>query len=158
MTESSNLDRDRERLVTFLRQTHSLLRELYLEDVRDAVGRPLAPRDLKPLLERAWTEFAQSFNPPGTKNVAEQRIRDLSRDQMTAFGLYGAQLELKLEIIDRLRDIWEKLRTIKSLKALLDAIDVLLDSLIKAARIDEALKELKDIFCTLLDLLEDPKE
>jgi hypothetical protein len=138
---------DRETLVSFLRSTYDLLRNIYTEGV-DPKGEPLVPDDFRELLSDAWSEFAENFN----LEEAERRIRGLSPARMIAFGLFGAQLRLKLRVIDRLRENWLTNGGKEILKKLIDAIDTLLDSLLAATGIDEALKELKDILSGLLSV------
>ncbi len=64
---------------------------------------------------------------------------------MIRFGLFGAQLRLKLELINRLKNERFSLGGSGILKKLIDAIDTLLDSLLAATGLDEALKELSEL-------------
>ena len=147
MNGERNFDADRQQLISFLSDTYNFVQKLYLEGVDPITEGSLVPLDLQPLLREAWNEFEENFN----MEEAIGKINAVSEDRLIAFGLFGAQLELKLSIRDRLRDLWERIGGFDALKKLIDAIDTTLDSLLAATGINEALKELKDIFRGLLD-------
>src|SRR5690606_26746043 len=90
----------------------------------------------------AWLELKGSY--PLTSLVT--KIQDIPAEKLVAHGLTGAQLDYKFAVIDV---IIEKLRSVKFpgrfRVKLVDAIDTILDSLIAAAGIATALKEIKDM-------------
>src|SRR5215213_1115881 len=138
-------DDDREKLVEFLKSTLALIRSLATDHLN------LFPQDLRPTIAAAWSEFEADFNQP----QAEATIRAIRSDRAIWAGLYGAQLNLKLAVIQHWRQEWEGTRTSfgfgkKILKKLIDAIDTVLGSIIAATGLDEALKELKDILSNSL--------
>lgn len=145
MDNAQDFAQDREDLITFLNDTYRFVQNIY--EGNDPQSKQIVPNDLREMLLSAWSEFEGDFN----LDEAQNRIRSLSEERMIAFGLYGAQLRLKLTIIARLRSEWLDFGGDNILKKLIDAIDTLLDSLIAATGINEALKELKDILRGLLD-------
>jgi hypothetical protein len=146
MNNFEEFNSDRERLIAFLNDTYQLLRNIYTEGV-DPRGNPIVPEDLMPLLRNAWREFVGNFN----LNREANRIREAPEDRLVSHGLYGAQLTLKLTLIDRLRASWFDLGGDSILKKLIDAIDTLLNSLIAATGIDEAIREIKEAISNWLD-------
>jgi hypothetical protein len=139
-------DDDREQLVQFLKTTLVLIRSLAIEHLNIFV------QDLRPAITAAWSEFEADFNQP----QAEATIRAIRPDRAIWAGLYGAQLKLKLAVVQHWRQGWEQERAnfgfgSKILKKLIDAIDTVLGSIIAATGLDEALKELKDILSNSLD-------
>jgi hypothetical protein len=139
-------DDDRDQLVQFLKTTLALIRSLATDHLN------LFAQDLRQAITAAWSEFETDFNLPD----AEATIRAIRQDRAIWAGLYGAQLKLKLAVIQHWQQEWERNRTgfgfgRKILKKLIDAIDTVLGSLIAATGLDEALKELKDILSNSLD-------
>ncbi len=131
---------DRDRLVDFLKDTLSLIAELIAEG-KDRQGNRVLPTEFLPSFRAAWREFKEQFS----FEQAQATIRTALNDRLVWAGLYGEQLALKLSTVANLRSRYFSLGGGKWLKKLLDAIDRLLDSLIAATGVDEALKELKDI-------------
>lgn len=139
-------DEDRDQLVDFLNSTLELIKSLATEHLN------LFPQDLQQAITAAWLEFDRDFDKP----QAEATIRALRSDRAIWAGLYGEQLKLKLAVIRYWREKWDQDRATfgfgkKILKKLIDAIDTVLGSIIAAAGLDEALKELKDILSNSLD-------
>lgn len=131
---------DRERLIEFLGDTLSLIDELLAEG-KDHQGNRVLSAEFLPAFRAAWREFNEQFPFERVQTII-QRTPD---ERLVWAGLYGAQLELKLTTVAHLRSQFFSSGGGGWLKKLLDAIDRLLDSLIAASGIDEALKELKDI-------------
>ncbi len=131
---------DRNRVIEFIRETYALIGELIAEEGNHR-GHRVLPEVLLPSFRAAWQKFNEQF----PVDRAEATIRQTPDDRFFRAGLYGAQLSLKLSMIARCRSRYFSLGGARLLKKLLDAIDRLLDSLIAATGIDEALKELKDI-------------
>jgi hypothetical protein len=145
---------ERERLATFVLETVQLLKELATDRL------DLFPQDLQPSVKAAWTEFERDFDSA----QADLTVRAMQSDRATWAGLYGSQLQLKLAVVQYWRDKWEASKTAfglgkgfgkKILKKLIDAIDTVLGSIIAATGLDEALRELKDIFNNSIDEDED---
>lgn len=136
---------DKERLVIFLDDTL-----LVLQDVIDSPT-TLIPTTLHVPFKNAWTEFDQSFD----RDNAKAKIRALSDQQLDNAGLRGAQASVKLSLFQRFRNLFTGNRVKDRLRKLLDAIDTLLESLIEAAGLGHALKEIKEAIKNALDLDED---
>jgi hypothetical protein len=136
---------EHEQLVEFLDSTLDLL--------EDVVQHPnnLIYAEFQAQLKRAWTEFSQEFD----LNEARALVRALSQSRLRSFGLIGEQLKLKLQVITKWTEIFGGKRGKAILKKLLDAIDTLLESLLLAAGLSEALKEIKEAISNLLDIPED---
>jgi hypothetical protein len=134
-------DRDREEIERFVSSTVDLLRSVSTEHLH------LFPEELRQNISAAWGEFERDFN----RTRALETARKIRRDRAIWAGLYGAQLGLKLSVVSYWRRKWNLKVTGKFLKKLLDAIDTVLDSLIAATGLDEALKELKDILSNSVD-------
>lgn len=134
-------ERDREELERFVSGTVDLLGSLATEHL------DRFPAELRPDISAAWSEFQSDFH----RNRAQETARNIRRDRAIWAGLYGAQLRLKLAVVSYWRRKWNLNFSTKILKKLLDAIDTVLDSLIAATGLDEALKELKDILGNSID-------
>ena len=130
----------------FLGRTLDLLRMLAYEGV-DEKGQPLFIEELLPKIPKAWEEFRADFNV----EKAERLVNETPGPVLQSHGLYGHQLTLKLSAIASWRKRFLGKKTKKLLLRLLDAIDTLLDSLMQAAGIDKALKEIKDILRNSID-------
>jgi len=136
----------KERLTDFLKDTTALVRHLVYEGIDDD-HRPFFFEDLSDQIRTAWEEFEEDFNI----NDAIDQINDTDAEKFQASGLYGSQLDLKLSVIDKWKKRFSKKRIKKILLKLLDAIDTVLDSLIAATGMNEALKEIKDILRNSID-------
>jgi len=130
----------------FLGETLYFLQVLAYEGV-DTEGRPLFIEALLPEIRQAWEEFRNDFDV----EKAQELIKKTPGPVLQSHGLYGHQLSLKLLAIATWRERFLGKRTKKLLLKLLDAIDTLLDSLMQAAGIDKALKEIKDILRNSID-------
>jgi hypothetical protein len=133
----------------FLGETLDFLKMLAYEGV-DAEGRPLFVEKLLPEIRKAWEEFQEDFNVKNAQD-AQELVNKIPGPVLQSHGLYGGQLRLKLSAISSWRERFLGKRTKKLLLRLLDAIDTLLDSLMQAAGIDKALKEIKDILRNSID-------
>lgn len=132
---------DREALERFASGVVPLLRSLATEHIH------LFPPELQEDIGAAWKEFEEDFDEPGFIAAA----RDIRTPRAKWAGLYGAQLRLKLAVVGYWRRKWNASVSTRILKKLLDAIDTVLDSLIAATGLGEALKELKDILGNSVD-------
>ena len=138
---------DTARLVAFATQLYGWLDDCYLSNSR-AVWRERVWPTIRPYVElrslgsSAWLELKENY--PLTSLVA--KIQDIPPEKLLAHGLSGAQLDYKFAVIDVIID---KLRSVnfpgRFRVKLVDAIDTILDSLIAAAGIATALKEIKDM-------------
>jgi len=130
----------------FLGETLGFLKMLTYEG-EDAEGRSLFVEKLLPEIRQAWEEFQDDFNVED----AQRLVTKTPGPVLQSHGLYGRQLRLKLSAIASWRERFLGKKTKKLLLRLLDAIDTLLDSLMQAAGIDKALKEIKDILRNAID-------
>jgi DUF1009 family protein len=148
---TSAQERDaKEKLQRFISETVGLLRSLVNEGY-DSKGRRLFMLNVIEKMRPAWEEFEGDFDV----QKANSLIQNVAAARLQSFGLYGKQLDLKLAVIAAWTQRFSQSRLKKILLKLLDAIDTLLDSLIAATGIDEALKEIKDI---LRDSIDDDDE
>lgn len=142
----------RSRLRDFLAATHEQLgafcnSERYTRLMVEPMRQPL---------RQAWSEYAEHFDLDA--NLA--RIGEAGAEALESHGLFGSQLDAKLALIAYWRDLFEDLwnrrvppnRLPGILGRWIDAIDVLLESLIQAAGLDGAIKELKDLAGASLDI------
>jgi len=92
--------------------------------------------------QAAWLEYVQQAPLANLQD----KVDNLSNAALVAHGLYGAQLKYKIRLIAVLE---RKCRSAKRSAGIrskfIDAVDVLLDSLIAAMGTAGALKELKDM-------------
>lgn len=139
MAFNDEFPEDCKRLETFVAQIYQLLGDIARTKLELSDG-PLMPDELGKVAREAWEEFANSFKLSETQH----KIQAAESTALTQNGLTGAQLTLKLSLIDRLRKKFFGGRLRSVLLLLLDAIDNALDSLIEATGIAHALKELKD--------------
>jgi|LGOV01.1.fsa_nt_gb hypothetical protein len=130
----------------FLCETLDFLGLLVREGV-DAERRPFFVETLLPEIRQAWEEFRNDFS----LEKAQDLVKKTPGSVLQSHGLYGSQLKLKLSVIASWKGRFFKKRTKKLLLRLLDAIDTLLDSLMQAAGIDKALKEIKEILRNSID-------
>ena len=140
-------DEDREKLVAFVNDTYELLRVLVQEKV-DRKGTQLFPQELQAAIDDGWRQFDQRFS------IEEAAGRIQAADSRALFraGLYGAELRLKLGVVDWLKKRFLEVGGARLLSRLFGGIDTVLDSLLAVTGIDHALKELKDILNDCLDL------
>ena len=132
---------DRETFERFASGVVPFLRSLATEHIHRF------PPELQEDIGAAWKEFEEDFDE--SRFVAT--ARDIPSDRAVWAGLYGAQLRLKLAVVSHWHHKWNSSFSTKILKKLLDAIDTVLDSLIAATGLGEALKELKDILSNSVD-------
>ncbi|MFY9619665.1 MAG: hypothetical protein WAQ99_07615 [Pyrinomonadaceae bacterium] len=145
MIDTEKADEARKDLVDFLREVLDFLRSTLNEPYGDEGL--LVLEEMVPELKQAWSGFIEDFDFQKT----EQQILATSNEQLEGYGLYGAQLSAKLTLF-RLRlsrFFGKKLK--KTLGKLIPSIDTLLDSLIGATGIPDAIKELKDLLGNSID-------
>jgi len=146
MAMNSSWPEDRARLVVFVKEWHVFMREI-VEAKVDPKGILLFPAELHPLIDEAWKEFDFSFS----LSKAEEKIFEADDERIEWAGLRGAQLALKLFIVERLKGLFRRIGGKKLLARLFQAIDNVFDSLIAATGLDQALKEIKDCLTSCLD-------
>lgn len=132
-------EQDRERLTGFLRWVHGFV----LRSTQEPPGQ--VPEELRDPLASAGLEFKETYDLEGEC----RKIRIAPSGQLRAAGLVGAQLDLKLGIVDHWKGRF--LGGEGVFGKLIDAIDTLLDSLIGAAGLASALKELKDALRSIVE-------
>lgn len=145
MIDTEKAESARKELREFLREVLDFLRatlnEPYGEDGL------LVLKEMEPELKRAWSDFVEDFD----FEKVESQIRDTPDEKLQNYGLYGAQLSAKLTLFRRrLGDFFNK-KLKKTLGKLLPSIDTILDSLIGATGINEAIKELKELLGNSID-------
>jgi hypothetical protein len=95
--------------------------------------------ELQDVAAAAWRDYQRGY-PLGALQL---HVLELSPDTLRRHGLYGAQLTYKLATID-----FAASQAFKGLsgwlRKLLELIDNLLESILKALGVDDALKEIKD--------------
>ena len=136
---------DHQKIQKFIAQVYAWLDACYASSFRASTesGSPWPPirvhRQLQELATRAWREYERD-HPLADLH---RRIAELSDETLVKHGLYGAQLEYKLATIDFAA---HRAATGMSgwLRKLLELIDNLLESILKALGVDSALKEIKD--------------
>jgi len=136
---------DREKLQKFIAQVYAWLDASYAASFRASAesGSPWPPirahHQLQELATAAWREYERDHPLADL----QRRIAQLPQETLVSHGLYGTQLEYKLATVDfaanraaRAMPGW--------LRKLLELIDNLLESILKALGADNALKEIKD--------------
>jgi hypothetical protein len=113
----------------------------------DRFGRPLFYAKLSKPIADAWLEFEKSFD----KAAEFAKVDALSDLDLRQSGLIGKQLDAKLAVVAHHRKKFLQLGGAKWLKKLIDAFDTLLESILKAAGISEAIKELKEVLSDAAD-------
>lgn len=136
----------KEQLQQFLKETLSFLRNLALGEYR-AQDKSLFVKELVRQIREAWEEFEEDFNV----DRARELIHSAPRSALQSHALYGEQLKLKLSAIQYWKERFFGNISGKFLIRVLDAVDTLLDSLIKATNMDGAIKEIKDALRNLVD-------
>lgn len=102
------------------------------------------PKELYASFRKAWEELSNSF----TLADARQHIQEAKAEFLVKAGLFGAQLDLKLSVLKYRMQQWGKAlsKPVSTIAyKVLEAIDTVLDSLVQALGIGEALKEVKDV-------------
>lgn len=130
-------------LYQFVLSVRDFLDELVREG-RDPTGTPLFVERLVEFMRPAWEEGRPIFERLAVA------IGDASLGRLQEHGLSGRQLHFKLEVIRYLNEQYLAIGK-GILKKLLDAIDTLLKSIIKAAGLGDAAEELKDFIKDSID-------
>ena len=136
----------KEKLKAFMKDTYILMEKVAFEKVEVEGEMYLKTLALK--VKSAWKEF--NDNHPLSDIL--RAINNISTDQLKAHGLYGNQLKLKLAVIDVQKKRLFSFRTNAHLIKVLDATDVLLDSIVLVARIDTAIRDMKDALKISIDV------
>jgi len=145
MIDSKQEKQAKEKLSAFVHDIYILLEKAAYEKIE--VEGQLFLRTLPARIRDAWKEF--KANCP-LKEVL-QSISNTPAKELESHGLYGSQLKLKLAIIDVLKKRLASFRKKKILIELLEALDIILDGLIPAARIDGAIKNIKNSMNSSID-------
>jgi hypothetical protein len=122
-------------LYQFVISVRDFLDELVREG-RDPAGTPLFVERLVEFMRPAWEEGRPIFERLAVA------ITDASLDRLREHGLSGRQLHFKLEVIRYLNEQYLAIGK-GILKKLLDAIDTLLKSIIKAAGLSGSISRLR---------------
>lgn len=134
---------NRQALVSFVLSVRDFLEELVADNL-DPKGEPLFIGRLWELMKPAWEEgkpvFARLAN-----NLGETQSSILIEH-----GLGGQQLRFKLGVVRYFNEQYVRFGK-GVLKRLLEAIDTLLKSIIKAAGLGDAAEELKDYIEKCID-------
>ena len=146
-------DEDRKKILAFLWQTYDFIEKELIPAIVD--NQIPEEKDLCRQTRGAWAEFKENFAELCSREYSDRKpyndlIRNADDDLLRRKGLSGAQLKLKLDIVDYFRRKKSSSSAFKWLKKMIDAIDALLDSILRALGIDSALKELKDGLATLI--------
>lgn len=129
-----------------MKDTYILLEKVAFEKVEVEGEMYLKTLGLK--IKTAWKEFTD--NHPLSDML--RAINNISVDQLKAHGLYGNQLKLKLGVVDVQKKRLFSFRTKAHLIKVLDAIDVLLESIVLVARIDTAIRDIKSALKSSIDV------
>jgi hypothetical protein len=130
----------------FINETLSLIKNLVYDGI-DVDKRPFFIKDLSDQIRPAWKEFEEDFKI----DHALDQIQKTKAESLQVSGLYGKQLNLKLSVFENWKKRFSEKPIKKILLRLLDAIDSILDSVIAATGMDQALKEIKDILRNSID-------
>lgn len=151
----------KENLKDFVDDTYKLLDELINQKGEWQRPEAMFPEAMLHYLRGAWSEFERDFN----LQDAHKSIMDIRPDKLRHAGLYGNQLKLKLNVVEKFKSelaskfevhkksgIWGNFKNkIKGiLIKLLNAIDTVLESVLAVSGLNTALKELKDVLLNLL--------
>lgn len=131
---------DGERLAQFVAEAHAQLEELVARS-------DLFPAELQPAIAVAWREFNETFDLA----AAQDKARAIEPTAAIAAGLFGAQLDLKMVVVDHWKQKLADRFRFPVLRKLFGAIDTVLGSLFVATGIDHALEEIKDILLNSVD-------
>lgn len=127
---------DGDLLVGFLRWTREVLTELVSEAQYTPAYVPALYANLGP----AWAPTSELLDD------LIRGVQELAPSRLAAHGLAGAPLRLKLEVViywwTRLRRATKRLRA--PMRRLLDALDTLLESIVAALGVGEAVVEMKE--------------
>lgn len=133
----------RQALIGFVKAVDEFLDEL-VKGNRDGEGEPLFIESLWRIMGPAWEEGRHEF----------QRIAIglavTSDGRLIEHGLGGMQLRYKLGVVRYFNEQYQKLGK-RMLKRLLESIDTLLKSIIKAVGLGDAAEELKDYIEQCID-------
>ncbi|QSX74010.1 hypothetical protein HIV01_012360 [Lysobacter arenosi] len=130
---------DRDHLETFITKVYDWLEACYagFDNGSQWPVFQIHP-DLRRFGAEAWEEFKSDLGLPEILRL----VHGVSEHELKAHGLYGNQLRYKLSVIEHLVSLGSASDIVLKF---IDAIDVLLDSVISALGRGAALKELKDM-------------
>ena len=136
----------RDDLFKFVEELYGFLQRTTQEPY-DHDGKLLILPEMRDELRGAWAHFADDFS----WDRAKLAIYYAPDARLESHGLYGLQLRAKLRLFRlRLRRFTDRL-TKKGLWKLINAADTVLDSIIAATGLDEALREIKDLLGNCVD-------
>lgn len=128
---------NRRMVIQFLVVVQEFLSKL-VESGVDPDGVPIFADELRDSMREAWIEIRPRFEE------AEARVLEVPEERLVGYGLAGAQLEFKLNVIT-----WVWQRYLQSggkdmLRKLLNAIDTLLKSILGVIAVGDAIVEFKE--------------
>jgi hypothetical protein len=136
----------RQEILDFIQQLLDILDKIIHEPYGEN-GERLVLEEMRKELQEAWMEFSEDFNLDQVK----ARIYEAPQELLQTHGLYGGQLRAKLSLFRRRLERFFLGRGTKTLLRLIDAADTVLDSIIAATGLDEAIKEIKDLLRNSID-------
>ncbi len=145
-----NEDESKQMLIQFISEAYGFIARLIQDEKLYFSIFPSAPKELYGSCREAWGELPHSFTIEG----ATRQIKNASGGLLVKAGLFGAQLKLKLEALRYRMSQWTKSISRPVSKVaykVLEAIDTVLDSLVQALGVGEALKEAKDVLMGLCE-------
>lgn len=145
-----SLDDDRSLLQSFISDVYDWLDACYLDLKTARSNWPVFSivEDLRDVGAEAWRECKRHL----PLEDFHRGIMALSESKLVSHGLHGTQLKYKLAVISHHADAPNQRRIIGSVgRRLIEAIDVLLDSLISALGAGTAVKEIKDMLSAQQD-------
>ena len=145
-----NEDEAKQILIQFINDAYKFIARLVQDEKLYFTVFPNTPGELYGSCREAWEELPQSFT---VEEAAEQIIKADGRLLVKA-GLFGAQLKFKLAALRHRMSQWARIinRPVSKVAyKVLEAIDTVLDSLVQALGVGEALKEVKDVLMGLCE-------
>lgn len=124
-------------LAAYIISTRDFLADLVQQKLHPN-GDELFHQELVSPLREAWSEAVPQF-----QIVANETLR-LTDPMLGDCGLFGAQLRFKLSVVRFLHRRYLEIPGVGPLRRLIDAIDTLLESILKAVGVGEGVKEIKD--------------
>src|SRR5947199_692189 len=140
MIDEKSANEAREQILGFIRELLNLLEKIIHKPYTDD-GQRLVLEEMERELLEAWKEFSEDFD----RNEVESRISETSQESLQSHGLYGIQLRAKLSLFRSRVDRFFANMGAKTLLKLIYAGDTVLDSILAATAITEAIKEINHL-------------